>query len=948
MAYEQLKDLPFWQLCNQLPVATSALTCFATDENGDDPYIYALSGATFYRYSVNGDGVHLLASPTVAASSVASLRYTKRRGFHSRVISATSTTVQISGLVDKILDGEHMRILHGVGKGQERVLTFSSETIHDTGVITGTAANYIADSAKKWKINQWAGYLVHLQFGTDATQCKRILYNDATTLYISDAVLMPHNPWENAPFAAMAPYALPITTAGSQTHFQIRSQTFTVDTPWDVIPDDTSLATTLTGGLYLFSSAAAAPFFTLQYYDVAADNWQSKTCPQSLILAAIGTDVTLERTAKHGTPVITGTLTSATSRSITDTTKTLEVDRYKNYRVLLTGGTGIGQNRRIVCNTTDTGVFSKPFDVIPDATTTYELWPDFDKLYVAGGAMAAMYAYSPENDYWMQGQAFDDGIVSNIACYMKDWMPLAVGSGTRIAAGITGINPVPTAGGTNYLVGDVLTCNVGGSGAKVIVTSINPGGIVTGIELMAAGISTGFTVGTGRATIAGSGTGCTIEITSVGTVANIALASIVFHWFRTGQKVTFAGCTEAAYNAEHTILCVSGTNTFDIATTATASMVATASQSTTTLVDPSKNWVTNEHAGRILHLMVGGIAPTSQVRWIVSNTPTTLTVSTITAGVNGTSKYVIYDSKSFGAARLRKETGRHGCGHATSGSTTTLVDTTKNWIVNQFAGYKFKVEAGTGYGSGVISIISNTPTTLAYATQSFTPDATTHYCIHETWGIMSAGSTTSITDGTSKNWTVNQFAGKRVRITGGTALGQEASVTSNTATALTTGTITAPGVTSTYCLLEIPVRGAGIEMAFLFGTTDASKKQKYMMLPRGGNTNQIDLYDITTERFIDTAIFIQPNQELMTTGTMYAYDGGDNVYIHVMTGSIGRILRFNVKLMKITGAFQLSGLQGTALVGNRMEIAQDASGNKYLYIAQHSGTILWRTVLFDI
>ena len=205
-------------------------------------------------------------------------------------------------------------------------------------MITGTSTSTLVDSTKKWKINEHAGRLVHLQYGTDATQAKRILYNDATTLYVADANLQPHNPWENQVFVTTPPYALPVTTAGSQTHYQIRSQTFTTDTDWTTVPDETSFVTTFTGGIYLVSSAAAAPFFTFQYYDIAADNWVTKTCPQSLIGAALGTDVTLERTAKLGTAVTSGTASSGAARSLTDSSKTLEIDRYRNYRVLLTAG----------------------------------------------------------------------------------------------------------------------------------------------------------------------------------------------------------------------------------------------------------------------------------------------------------------------------------------------------------------------------------------------------------------------------------------------------------------------------------------------------------------------------------------------------------------------------------------------------------------------------------
>lgn len=938
MALTKIKDIPFFQLCNQAPTATAALSYMASDESGADDRLYYISGSVFYSYSPSADQFQLRATPNVAPATVLSLKYTKRRGFHTRVISATSTSVEIGGLKGPILTGENIRILSGTGQGQEKTLTFVSDNIYDSGVITATTTSSLGDSTKKWKVNQWVGYLVGITFGTDATQYKRILYNDTTTLYIADANLMPHNPWENQAFVAVAPYALPVTTAGSQAHYQISSQTFSVSA-WDTIPDNTSFCTALTGGLYLVSSAAAAPFFTLQYYDVAADNWISKTCPQALIGAALGTDIAIERTAKVGTAFLTSTATGGTSRTLADTVQTMIPDRFNNYRVLITGGTGRGQNRRIICNTATTFYVARNWDIVPDATSTYEVWADFDRLYLNGGAASAMFAYSPENDYWMQGQAFDDGVTSNITSTLSGWMPVGVSTGARIAAGVTAVDPAPTAGGTGYLVGDVLTCSVGGTGAQVIVTSISPGGIVTGIELVHTGTATGFTTGAGKTTSGGTGTGCTINITSVGVTALITLAHN--HFYRKGNSITFAGCTEGAWNAAHTILGVPGLTTCCVATTATANMSATASQSTTTIVDPSKNWIVNEHAGKLVHLMVAGTGPTSQIRWIVSNTATALTVATITAGVNGTSKYVIYDSKVFGVDDLRRVPNQKGYGHASGGSTTTLVDASKNWIVNQWAGFRFRIDAGTGIGSGLISVVSNTATTLTYSTQTFTPDTTTHYEIQDTWGLATAGSTTSVTEATTKNWTVNQWAGKRVRLTGGTGLGQESTVASNTATALTTGTITTGDATTTYAILGVPARGAGLTTLWIWNCADTTNKGKFLFMPRGGATNQIDFYDITTGRYSEFGFFMSPQQETLTTGSMYAYNGSNLIYIH----NLNRISAYDVSKNQIVGGFQLPGVHGTAIIGNRMEVVEDSVNNKYLYIMQHTGTLMWRAVV---
>ena len=127
-----------------------------------------------------------------------------------------------------------------------------------------------------------------------------------------------------------------------------------------------------------------------------------------------------------------------------------------------------------------------------------------------------------------------------------------------------------------------------------------------------------------------------------------------------------------------------------------------------------------------------------------------------------------------------------------------------------------------------LTITSNTVNTLTYATQTFTPDATTNYIIFDTFGTCTgAGSTTTIVD-TTKNWAVNQWAGKRVRITGGAGFGLAAAlneilIVSNTANTLTFTAITglAPDATTTYTILGVPPRGAGFEIVWLFGGVSA-------------------------------------------------------------------------------------------------------------------------------
>lgn len=940
-------DLPFFELCNQAPTASSALSATATSEEGTNRFIYYISGSSFYRYDTIADTWQVLATPVIAPLTCLSLRYSSKRGYHGRVISATSNTVTIPGLRGPTLDGTTLNIQSGTGQGQSRVLTYTSETVHDAGVITATSTASLADSTKKWRINQFAGYIVGITFGTDTTQYKKILYNDATTLYIYDANLQPHDPWNNQPFVAASPYALPVVTAGAQAHYQIMSSTFSVPA-WDVTPDYTSFFNVATGGLYLISSAAASPYFTLQYYDVIHDCWQTKTAPQMLLGSALGVDASIERVNRTGTVSAgnVGTIT-ATTRTLTDAGQTLEVGRYNNYELRITSGTGIGQVRRIVNNTATTFTVQKNWDTVPDTTSIYEVWSDSDKTYLAAGNVAALLAYSPEKDTWMQGHSFDEGVVNNGVAIMKGWVPVAINTGNRIALGVQAINPVPTAGGTGYSIGDVLTCAVGGTGAQVTVSSINPGGVVTGLVLSHSGTGTGYGVGTGKAITGGTGTGCTIEVTTVGATALITTSTA--HWFALGQSVTFAGMTEAAWNAAHTIIGVNSTTSFSVVITATANMIGLGAQTVTTLSDYSKNWVVNEHVGRLVHLMTAGTAPSSQIRWVISNTSNTLTVASWTAGQNGTSKYVIYDSKIFGAEDQYKQTNAGSFGMASGGSTTTLVDSSKNWIPDQWKNYLFKVEAGTGYGSGRISVISNTNNTLTYSAQSFTPDATTKYEIADTWGLMSAGGTlTPVTEATSKNWTVNQFAGKRFKITGGTGPAQESAVLSNTATAITVSVaLTATDATSVYSVISVPARGAGIELIWMWGCTDLKKKGRFMFCPRGGGSNTADIFDITTGRWT-FGYFYSPQSELFNTGSSYAYDGADTILMsRSVSGTPIRIMSYNINTNKCVGVATTTFNQVTATIGNTMEIVDSPDGTlSYLYCLQNTGTLLARSLMF--
>jgi len=88
-------------------------------------------------------------------------------------------------------------------------------------------------------------------------------------------------------------------------------------------------------------------------------------------------------------------------------------------------------------------------------------------------------------------------------------------SATNAAGVISVLNATPTAAGTGYVVGDVLTITTGGTGATATVATIGALGAVASVVLTTPG--SGYTTGAGKATSGGTGTGCTLNITTIVT-----------------------------------------------------------------------------------------------------------------------------------------------------------------------------------------------------------------------------------------------------------------------------------------------------------------------------------------------------------------------------------------------------------------------------------------------
>lgn len=292
-----------------------------------------------------------------------------------------------------------------------------------------------------------------------------------------------------------------------------------------------------------------------------------------------------------------------------------------------------------------------------------------------------------------------------------------------------------------------------------------------------------------------------------------------------------------------------------------------------------------------------------------------------------------------------------------SQTTTVLVDATKSWTTNQWAGqmvymYTGAVTAATGSVTGqAFRIASNTATTLTMVATATAPtNGVSRYAISTSTAIGAADfgvatgtqSTTTLQD-TTKTWAVNIWAGKRLRILTTTGFSAEVNITSNTVNTLTITTITAPTTLVTgYVILEQAQKNNGVSMNWAFGTSDLTSRGRYMFSTRGAGAIGFDRYDLVTDRV--NQMFTTPVTETLSTGTMTAYDGGDRIYFH--KDATQRVMSLNVVTANIDGGSMYPYAAPTAVVGNRMEIFQTKDGLKYLWLNRASFPECFRCLLY--
>lgn len=709
-------DMPVWEWTRFAPAVSAAVSSTCSADNGDfletehGRYLYYLISATgFWRYDTWTDMFQQLSSPPVSPFNVSAMKLAGAYGPEGKVLAATSSTLTMPSItsMEAALDYDIV-IVSGTGAGQRRkIINIADPVVHDSGIVTA-AANALGgitmtDTLKAWAGNQYAGYTVRVTGNAGVSQYRRILSNAATVLTIGDSTQM--NMRLNNP-AIFAPAIG--ATAGSQTAYSIESQMVTVNSPWTVTPDTTSVFRIQSGMIMLVSPNAAtatAPFYTTQLYDILTDTWYVLPTMTNVLAAAVS-DISLERMSENASIWAKGNATGGTTTSLVDASMGVNraawtTDEWAGYWLYISSGTGEGQLRQVTSNTGTTLNWTSA-GTAPDATSEYMI-VGFDAGTATSGAASTL---TDSTKSWSTNRWANYAVRIMSGTGAGQVLPIV--SNTATALTIVGAwETAPDNTSVYTIQGDPDKAFVfaGGIAAMPIINFSS--------STQSYGRQQDWGIArNASATVAGYQPVAIASLANATTTATVTTAHP--HQFRAGELVTVRGATDANFNVTNVAIVAvptATTFTYTMAGTPTATTLAGA-QSTTTLRDASKNWTVNEHAGRIVYMYAAtptaaSGATTGQIVRIASNTADTLTLAaTVTAPTNGVSRYSICTSSALGAIDSGVATGTH--------STTTLQDTSKTWAVNIHAGKRCRIICGPGSPAEAI-ISSNTANTLTFS-----------------------------------------------------------------------------------------------------------------------------------------------------------------------------------------------------------------------------------------
>jgi len=917
-------DQPVWEWMRYSPFSSGiANTLYrwpaAATGSRYNRYIWATSATTMYTYDTYSDSWNTWGTllPNSPASTVGG-GWDLSNGHYGYMINAVSGSSVATGsfINESAVVGQTIKIVSGTGTGQEKLIVSSSQPVNveyltptSTYTNTATTVGSITDTTKKWVPNQWRGYQVRAYLGTSQQYfVRRILYNNNDTLFFANAewhAIDPNQAYNHV-------YDTNVIAVGTATRCVIQASTITVDSPWTTNLDYTSKFEINVGSLISIQNISTNALFLAYRYDPLYANWfplHTTTGVMPTFLAA--TTLSYEPIAAKLVPAfVTGSLTSGSLRFAQDTTQNWKVNQWRNYRFVNVTN---GLEKTITSNTTNTLFFASDCDIVPSGSNSYLINVDGDKSYIAGGNFASVGQFSNRTNSFTPSQVLDNGVVN--------------------------VSFVRASGSHDF---------------EVPISAI----------------------------------------TRTGNVATVT--TVTGHPFNTGDRVFISGAIGADstfYNGTFTVTSsyplstalagASQPTAFTYGMSGTPAANATFNATTTTLVfDTSKNWVTNEHVGRVYQQYNSNpTAPTVNYSRITANTSQSLTLATTATNPNtGVWGYNILSDQAFGAS-YGLDTG------ITTGTSSFAV--TASLISGQPFLYLSASQLATlsqvpigapVTGSTSLNAVSflrsfETSSNGLFITASLSNNAagTINNAIvvfelssSRGFGTATGGTATTLVD-TTKNWPTNFWVGAQLRFLAGTGVNQETTISSNTNNTITfsgtntsNGTTATPDTTTVYSILPVGRRNttsntsgaAGADILWVYGRESGSAITsnqdlgRYIWMFEAASTMRFAKFNIATMMYEYPFIppFSHETNFNLTTGTYYAYDGKNRIYIQ--PNNTAQFLYIDTDRDISDNAATLPAGNSTAVQSNKMVLKTSDEGLDYLYYMRQTDTPFFRMLMF--
>lgn len=403
--------------------------------------------------------------------------------------------------------------------------------------------------------------------------------------------------------------------------------------------------------------------------------------------------------------------------------------------------------------------------------------------------------------------------------------------------------------------------------------------------------------GTFGAGACGAWTPWSDTLTATGGTTSTLTTTALINSAPTGRKIRFLTGSQAGKEVTVTATSViaGGTKTLTFEPTLSGAIANT----DTFVIDVGRYWVFN----------AGTLSASSFKRLnVITGTVTALSVTGLPAtwGTDGR----LVSTPSY--------VGAFATGTATSGTSTTIVNSAKNWTVNQWCNYQVRITAGTGIGQ-VRSITTNTATTLTVPTWTVTPDSTSVYSIEGNDDYLYLLGNNAVT--------MYRY-----------------SISGNSWTTLspTTARDAAPGT------------GMGANWCGVSGNTVWADETnildgRYIFSFRGGATSTLHRYDIaggTAGAGAWATITYNNAAETFTTGSSYDMEGNK---IYIRKDNSHRYFYYNVDGNDIYPFSTLLYQDSTAVLGDKIFTVKYTDGStniNWLYSLRNTGTELHRVMIF--